>query len=255
MSAKTELILTKEGIVKRTITDAPVGNVNEILAQAASSVPTDIPSIFASQHGTRVHMRSTRSRITLFCMLKHLVLNTVWRPYGADSKKVFPFGARQQEGDFGATYTWNPYGHERYPKKAGEVPATKEGDMFLYYIFTTVKDGATWKAGENYLIATRKGDKKFYRLPLHNLYEDGRICMGNGYVLEGATLQQRFDNSLKYFEAAPWNTDISAPAEKIQQLFSFSLKGEQLEIPANWHEHSFPVANANFSDLPNLIIT
>lgn len=256
MSAnKTDFILTKEGVVKRTISEQLVGNVNEYLAEAASSVPTDIPSVFSSPHGTRVHMRSSRARITLYCLLKYLELNTVWRPFGENAKRVFPFGARQQEGDFGATYQWKPYGHERYPQKPGDAPTTKEGDMFLYYIFSTVKDGATWKAGETYLIATRKGDKRFWRLPLHNLYEDGRICMGSGYALQGATLQERFNNSMKHFEAAPWNTDISAPAERIQALFSFDLKGKQLEIPANWHEQSYAVANSNYSDLPSLIIT
>lgn len=245
--------------MRRTLpTETPVTNTMEILAEAAATVPTDLPALFRAPEphsGLRVHMRATRTRIILYCMLRRLVLNTVWRPYGEGSKKVYPFGAKQAESDYGATYDWNPYGYERYPKKQGEKLETKAGDMFVYFIFTTDKDGSGWKAGWNYLVATRKGDKKFYRLPLNNIFEDARICMGDTYALQGATLLERFENALKFFEAAPWNTHIGTIHEHMQALFSFNLKGEQIPIPEDWHTRCQAVSNSIYSDLPKLIIT
>lgn len=257
MSATTEIILTKDGAVRRQVTDTPITNINEIIAESAATVPMDLPSMFRSPapHNTRVHMRSTRTRITLFCMLQRLVMSSTWRPYGEGAKKVYPFGSKVNENDFGATYEWFPYGYERYPKKAGDKPTTKEGDMFVYLIITSNKTGLTWGIGDNYLIATRKGDKKLYKLPLHNIYGDGRICMGDGYQLVGGTLDERFNNALKYFESSPWNNHLEVAHEHMQALFSFDLKGNQVPPPEDWHKHCEAVSNDVYSDLPNLIIS
>lgn len=255
MSANTtELILGDKGVMRRTITEAPVANVEQILAEAAATVPNDIPSVFTSPHDTAVHMRSTRQRIVLYFMMKQIRFNTIWRPYGEGSKKVFPFGQKGAEADFGATFEWEPYGIERYPKKPGEAPTTKAGDMFVYFIFTTIKQGTAWTAGENYLVATRKGDKKLYRLPLHNIFEDARICMGDSFTLQGRTLKERFDNAFGHFNKSAWNTHIAEAAEKMQALFSFDLKGKQVPAPEDWNKYCNAVSNANYSDLPGLII-
>jgi hypothetical protein len=261
MENTTEIILGADGFYRRTSQHVLVGKVEDILAEAASSVPTDIPSLFAGPHKTRVHMRATRTRVTLFCGLRHLALNTIWRPYGEGSKQVYPHGAKQEANDFGATYIWLPPGHERYYNSEGkpadgEPPKPKDGDMFLFYIATLNKTGAQWGASDVYLIATRKGDKKFYRLPLNNLYEDGRVCMGSGYFLEGKTLSDQFAGSLKHFESSPWNTDLAnhSRPENARAMFSFDLKGKQKTVDGDWAKYCQAVNNGNYADLPGLII-
>lgn len=256
MSATVEYVLAKDGVKKRHIEETSVSNINDLISEAAAGVPTDLPSVMKGPepHGTRVHMRATRNRIVLYCMLLRIRLDSIWRPYGAESKKVYPFGAKSADTDFGATFEWRPFGFDRYPKKAGDKPECKAGDMFVYFIFTTTKEGQAWKTGDNYLIATRMGDKKFYRLPLHNIFDDGRICMGDSYTVQGATLHERFNNALAHFEASPWNTHIAQAHENTQALFSFSLKGEQLPIPDDWHKQCTAVNNTIYADLPSLLI-
>lgn len=237
MQEKREIILTENGMMRRIIQELPIGNAEAILAEAASGVGIDMPSIFGTADKTIAHMRVTRNLVTVYAMQRGLNMNTVWRPY-ADSKLCYPHGFKDGPADFGATYYW-----------------TKPESMALFIIQQFKYIGGAWAAGETYLIATRKGDGAYYRLPMTNIYEEARVCMG-AWKLEGKTFQQWYDHAVKHLANSPWNCDLrdQSRTEDMQAIFSFKLDGTQAPVPEDWHKHCKKVNHAAYSEFKGMLI-
>ena len=94
--------------------------------------------------------------------------------------------------------------------------------------------GKVWSVVEPYLFckAASAVPAGFYKLPLPNIYPDGRLCLGNGWTGNSPTLIGVLKNCLRQLNESSWNTDLPSPVEQTRQLFRFhpttldSLPGE-----------------------------
>lgn len=91
-----------------------------------------------------------------------------------------------------------------------------------------------WSTVETYLFckAASAVPAGFYKLPLPNIYPDGRLCLGSGWKGDAPTLIGVLKNCLRQLNESSWNTDLRADSEQTKQLFRFhpatldSLPGE-----------------------------
>ncbi len=78
-----------------------------------------------------------------------------------------------------------------------------------------------------WLIAYDK-DKRAYKLPISNVYDDCAVCMGQ---FDGAapTVSEAFSRALKQFGASDWNADLAGGTGNSDSLFRFKTKKDETE--------------------------
>ena len=77
-----------------------------------------------------------------------------------------------------------------------------------------------------YLIAY-SADKRAWRLPLPNIFEDGAMCMGS-FNGSGSTAAEAFGKAIAQLDASEWNSDLmQGRQEMAQKLFRFDPKDNQ----------------------------
>jgi hypothetical protein len=107
-------------------------------------------------------------------------------------------------------------------------------DMRLILVIE-VHSGNTYLIGVCYLFAFDP-DKRCYRLPLGNLYDDGKICMGDFRTNLG-DCQKAVQAAWEQFKTSAWNGDLDSRKEWSQQLFRFKATKDgfdQLEPADKW---------------------
>lgn len=81
-----------------------------------------------------------------------------------------------------------------------------------------------WKDVNCFLFARHRFDTPggYFRFVLPNIFEDGRLCMGNSYSNTQANLLDLLPAALAHFRASAWNTDLlPASLTDTHKLFRF----------------------------------
>lgn len=112
----------------------------------------------------------------------------------------------------------------------------KPDDMELVFSSDCTKDRGRWRMGECFLFARKANKPGFLKLPLPNLYEDGRICMGNEVAgsIRGDTLEGCFKAALESFADTRWNSDLLPAAERTRALFRWTVDRKQIQPEMAW---------------------
>ncbi len=95
-----------------------------------------------------------------------------------------------------------------------------------------------WKLHEAYFFAKSVSAGGFFKLPLPNLFNDGRICMGNslGAAYANVTLEGLLKALLAHLSESPWGTDMSPDTLRTRQLFRFHPSTlTNIAIEGEWH--------------------
>ncbi len=95
-----------------------------------------------------------------------------------------------------------------------------------------------WKLHEAYFFAKSASVGGFFKLPLPNLFNDGRICMGNslGTAQHNATLEGLLKGLLAHLSESPWGTDMLPDAVNSRRLFRFHPSTlTNVAIEGEWH--------------------
>lgn len=87
----------------------------------------------------------------------------------------------------------------------------------------------------NCYLAATSATNRTYRIPLSNVYDDCRICMGDDWNEKSKpTLPQVLDAALSQFLNSPWNSDLRKTTEKSDAFFRFNPTDGGFEtLPAN----------------------
>jgi hypothetical protein len=88
-----------------------------------------------------------------------------------------------------------------------------------FVVLTTEEDGGV-SVGGNWLFACDR-EKRGYRLPLPNLFDDARICTG-AFAGEQSTALGCVTASLEQFNRSKWNADLLRTAEQARKFFRFA---------------------------------
>lgn len=88
------------------------------------------------------------------------------------------------------------------------------------------------------LFATHSSQGGFFQPPLSNLYDDGRICLGNeiGRVRK-PVFQEIMDEAIKTLHNSNWNSDLIDSGRRGPEMFKFDPRTlEPKPAPRNWHD-------------------
>jgi hypothetical protein len=214
-----EIVLRENNtFLRRTITDEEFSITNEVVAAMASDLVLTVRTVFGlpNDHGP-VNLSLGRDRYYTV-MLSHLSIKTAWI-FFKDKNILTPnFGSGNVPPVM--TMKWYP-------------PA----EMELYAVFNLDVIGTILAV---YLLAYHHEDKTWWRLPLGNLYDDGKVCMGRTPNPSSTSDQDTIVKWLAILEQSQWNADLWNSVEKTQRLFQFKpLKDsgfEQVPLPkdVNW---------------------
>ncbi len=124
-------------------------------------------------------------------------------------------------------------------------------DMSLYFAVHMMKSGHAWDSTQAIFFAVKNGTPGYYRLPLSNLYDDGRICLGRNwpdgiahYAIDG------YEAALRKFQVNSWNADIMPAMEHCHRLFRFNPSNNlQLPTPYNWQDYCRRVNHAQMAEV------
>lgn len=77
-------------------------------------------------------------------------------------------------------------------------------------------------------------DGRLMKVPLPNLYEDGRICLGNSFTIdESVPPHLDAERRLKRLMEAPWNTDLLPSPSKTAAVFRWGPDEGQIRVDAD----------------------
>jgi hypothetical protein len=93
------------------------------------------------------------------------------------------------------------------------------GDMILAFMVECFRESNRWYAAHNHLIAF-DGEKAAYRIPLSNIYDDGKLCNGE-FNSTGKTIQESVSKALDQFCKSQWNQDLDRTPSQSQAMFRF----------------------------------
>lgn len=68
-----------------------------------------------------------------------------------------------------------------------------------------------------------------YRMPLANVYDDGRLCLGRFDAVANSHVEV-IDKVLAQFKASQWNSDLWRKPELSQKMFRFKPSNENFEV-------------------------
>ena len=214
LSYKLILLPTGEWVREYAPTRESLGQLDTLILNAVDGTIRVFPNFY---DGWTIIFPPREEPIS-FTRLKTLTLQTTYSEAIEGNKRyIFPtFGNTLSSASVKASMklSWNP-----------------PDDMYLILLYHS-------KSRLSYLSALSTVTKKLYRLPLSNLYEDGKLCLGRAAsaalsATSGCIEQSRV--MIKQFESGEWNTDLSPNLTFTKAIMQFSLDGESLVVRKDWY--------------------
>lgn len=199
-----------------------IGQCDSILSTVASKA-----SYYTGEIDDGIHALITGKQIYAIKALDELVLNTWWSlAKVAGNTVMYP--------------SWTPC-----PDSAKLALIWKPPKTMTLVLIVWIENFCPIEA---YLVAIHSSLNTTHKLPMANLYEDGRVCMGT--VDHG---RRSICGSLRHFEKhindSEWNPDIMPNGDFHQELFRFSEDGKQKRITSEWHKHCIKVSSSAYNDI------
>ncbi len=231
-------IIKKDGIYSRTETEEYIGPQSSLLETLAKRTPMVIPGIAAG-----ISVAVTTEGMALAGRLEpnKLMLSTHFRPITDTKENVFlvPVWAAQK----------TPASAEH---KLEWIPP--DGMVLWFVTAWECKDAdPTGHTPKCYLLARDAQDMRYtYLLPMPNLYEDGRICMGDSFRPSGNVPGKQYDIAVKSFMSTDWNNHLIGNAVNSQEMFKFDGNGKQVAPTKNWRELCKKTSHPNYAFIVKL---
>lgn len=116
-----------------------------------------------------------------------------------------------------------------------DVNVACSGKVKLWLLIQTKhKPDESSVVGDCFIVAT-SATNRTYRIPLANVFDDCRICMGDRW--DGRTqpnIYAALDAAYEQFCNSPWNADLKRATEKSDAFFRFRAKNDGFEtLPVN----------------------
>lgn len=206
-----------------------VANPERILADASSSQSFKVKKAFQAS-GLDVDLSIKRNQTLAYCTLKKLPLATRFAVQNGHYVPVFV-------GNDSATFMLN----------ISWVPPT---DMRIKFGFDIALDEDNrLRVNQAFLFATSTARQGYFKLPLPNLYDDGKICIGEaGLNARGDTIQELFEKQLRLLEVSTWNNDLISGADYASRVFQFTLDNCQtIQLP--WVDYCRLVSRPELTEI------
>jgi hypothetical protein len=209
-----------------------LGKRNDLLTRALGQLGTTIENAF-SMNGCMVHMQAAGGVTSYALRMPRIRMATHWYPSIENSVIVMVpmFSAGEDRAEH--TFEWTP------PAGVG-----------LYYVW------ADNQVPYFIAIAPRLLDPKSsmaaFRLPLPNIYGDGRVCMGREWSYRsqtglGEAGSEPLARAVNRFWSSGWNADLLDSISSSHAMFRFTPEGAQQPVPDNWRSHCSIISHAAFN--------
>lgn len=206
--------ITKEGFMHYSINSRFIGPQISLLEPLTKYVTREVYGITGSDV-----LSVSQVGVSLSRDIDHLSIHTFYRPVKDINDKVILVPVFQQPGAE-MNFRWEP-------------PGSMKLYVICFWESTFIINGAAPKI---YLVAKDTTTRKTFLLPLPNLYEDARICLGN--ELEdfiGKSGVDQLGLAIAKLQTAKWNTDLLRSVHhEVESLFRFDPDGKQLPPAAPW---------------------
>lgn len=131
---------------------------------------------------------------------------------------------------------------------------TPPGTMKLFMIVKAKSDlvNKQWMLVESYLIAKAASavPAGFFRLPLPNIYPDGRVCLGNDFKGHSPTLLGVLKAAIRRLNESSWNTDMLPDMDESWKLLRFNSTTLAAETPeGNWWDACTRISRLEYDSL------
>lgn len=242
----TEFVIDQEGNVYREDRTRRHINPGDELQKAFSAGHVTKLYNFMDVPGhSRSHLIYEEDTTTLYCMVRLTEINL---------RTSFSAGKNEETGE---SEFYPTFGGPDNPQPIIEIPwnlqaafASQEAMPKVYFVAmlrpVSSASDARWRNVDHYLYAFDER-KAAYRLPLANLYETCRVCMGD-YASLSPTVLGAVLLALEQFRKASWNSDLFNDQEITRKVVRFKPleKGfETLPVRGTWTEYCDKVATAN----------
>lgn len=98
------------------------------------------------------------------------------------------------------------------------------------------------------------GKKTIHRVPLPNIYDDGRICMGTWAAPgAGSSHVEIMSSALTFFATSSFNSDLIGESRtRSSKIMRFTIDGKQLPPVAKWRTVCPQISGASYNWVVNL---
>jgi hypothetical protein len=216
--------IRRNGFYRHTHSWEYIGEETEMVRHLQKRVPIALPNLTSGKH-----LCVSQTGLSLASRITMLQLHTYFAPMtGTDEKVVMvPVFLKGTNRAADMSMDWT-------------VPET----MRLYFVsrwaFAAGIEGAVGVMPLFYLIAVDPSQKRTHILPLPNIYDEGKVCMGSGTDMEKFDLRQdvfqQQDYALNAFLKSRWNADLlnENRAKNSKLIFRFDSKGKCLPPEVAW---------------------
>ena len=169
-----------------------IGLQTSILAEMAENASILVNNIHPGVDYLSTSIRGGRTYTTTTTEVMQIKLNTYYEPY---------------EGEvFGDPKQW-PALHPTFKDKTGTIKKDFTWTPPPYMKIFFINEFRDAKFIECYLVV-RMGED-IHRPPFPNVYENGKVCMGNHFTIDSKlTIIEAHNKAVKDIEETSWNTDL-----------------------------------------------
>jgi len=226
-----EIILRDDGTaMSRTIVECELGDISPVLMQYVERNPFCVPYVTQNWHFIR---RPNERTTILFREVPVIRLKASFRVRFTEERMLVS-----------PDYTMNPENEEQ----------NRIEGMFEWRPHPTLQvllavEHMDNSDRETYLFFRHRTTHHIYRPPMGNVYEDGRLCLGEFYRESNGILETS-QAILNWIMASRWNSDLTYYTQRqVQALFCWDANRVQIPVPNNWEQHC-----ASFSTVcPNIV--
>jgi len=225
--------ITPEGWHRISIVRENLGPQEELIRKVASASPVHIDRIGSSPNFVSpISMVVQNSEIVLYAYIPYIKIRTFFKVVKSESALVPTWIKKDDAIDM--ELSWPPL------QRMG----------LLFVAIVSPESSAGFRSQHCYLAATSMKSKGFFRIPIPNIHEDARVCMGNA-VSSGPSIIDTFSNAAENFQKSQWNMDLMHihGEQTVAKYFSFNIKTQRPKVDekSDW-EKDFPkVSNAIFN--------
>lgn len=188
MTTETSYTITPQGVFRNRQPEF-LGELSDLGKLIADTAPVSCPSVFSGGSNLQIY----RNRYYVAQRVDQLRIATHYSGDPANPEQCFPVFIPTPDS-LPMVRVWTP---------------PENMQLFLGFICEPPAGAnALWKLKDTYLFATSPTYTGTWRLPLPNVYEDSRVCMGPTAPTFNNTLQGLVEAARAHFDEASWNTDL-----------------------------------------------
>ena len=218
-----------------------VTNASQVIKSMTPNVGSVIQNLLFINDIFCVHLFSSESKRIMATRLNEIPLNALFYRSG---DAFLPDFERSNDSER-MQLNWTP------PK-----------DCYAYFVYCEKlnSSGGISERPLCYFIFIDKSTKRIYRPAFPNLYDSGKICMGDAWnPVQYEGLTSRFHYSLQDFLSSEWNADLIPPTHLYRNLIRISSKTKNTLKPTrDWQglcgENSGIVSNGCYNWVASSIV-